>query len=142
MSFFDFLFGANKPQVLPPEQPLYTTVTVTEKPVKPRKPRAKKVKPAEPVAQPAPEVKVIKMDFDINNPRLGSMELDWNDQFIELLKQHGYQGATPEDLVDAWLNDICRNIISNPFPGGNVTNLDTARYVRRQDLGDGKTEVS
>lgn len=143
MSLFDALFGWTKPRELKvPEQPMYTTVTVTEtKPVKPRKPRVKKPKP-EPVAPPAPEVKVIKMDFDLNNPRLGSMELDWNDQFIELLKQHGYQGASPEDLVDAWLNDICRNIISNPFPGGNVTSLDAARYVRRQDLGDGKTEVS
>lgn len=134
MSIFDLF--RRKPAV---EQ---VPVVSEPKPKPVRKPRVKKPKP-EPVPEaPAPEVKVLKMDFDINNPRMGSMELDWNDQFIELLKKHGYQGATPEDLVDAWLNDICRNILSNPFPGGNVTNLDAARYVRRQDLGDGKTEVS
>lgn len=145
MSFFDFLFGTNKPTTLPPEQPLYTSVTVTEsKPVKPRKPRAKKSK-AEPVAVASatePEVKVVKLDFDPSNPRLGSLELDWNEEFIQLLQQHGYAGAKPEDIIDAWLNDICRNILSNQFPGASVTNIDAARFVKRQSLGDGKTEVS
>jgi hypothetical protein len=149
MSILDSLFGWAKPKESKiPEQPMYTTVTVTteSKPKKPRKPRVKKPAP-EPVAEkPAvaadPVVKVVKLDFDPANPRLGSLELDWNDEFIQLLAQHGYQGGKPEEIVDAWLNDICRTILSNQYPGSNVTNLDNARFVKRQNLGDGKTEVS
>ena len=144
MSFFDFLFGSVKPYVLPPEQPMYTsTTTVTEvKTVKPRKPRVKKPK-AEPVAaQPEakPEVRVLKLDFDPANPRMGSLELDWNAEFIDLLKQHGYPGNSAEDVVDAWLNDICRTIIAGNNPS-NISAFDN-RYVNKRNLGDGKTEVS
>jgi hypothetical protein len=149
MSILDSLFGWAKPKESKiPEQPMYTTVTVTteSKPKKPRKPRVKKPAP-EPVAEkPAvaadPVVKVVKLDFDPANPRLGSLELDWNDEFIQLLAQHGYQGGKPEEIVDAWLNDICRTILNNQYPGSNVTILDNARFVKRQNLGDGKTEVS
>ena len=117
---------------------MYTSVTVTEsKPVKPRKPRAKKPK-AEPVAV-EPEVKVVKMDFDPADPRQGSMELEWNDQFINMLRQHGYAGDSEEALVDAWLNDVCRNILGQPAVD---TVPEYSRFVRRQNLGDGKTEVS
>lgn len=147
MSIFDSLFGWAKPRELKiPEQPMYTTVTTEVKIKKPRKPKAKK--PAAvpvvetPVAAVDPLVKVVKLDFDPANPRLGSLELDWNDEFIQLLAQHGYQGGKPEEIVDAWLNDICRTILSNQYPGSNVTNLENARFVKRQNLGDGKTEVS
>ena len=146
MSLFDALFGWTKPrEVKIPEQPMYTvTTTVIEKPVKPRKPKAKKAKPApEPVvAKTEPRVAVTNLDFDPANPRLGSLELDWNDEFISLLQEHGYSGATPEEIVDTWLNDICRNILNNQFPGAKVSSIDAARFVKRQNLGDGKTEVS
>ena len=110
MSLFDVLFGWSKPrEVKIPEQPMYTvTTTVTEKPVKPRKPRVKKPKP-EPVVEPPPvvavnpHVKVVKLDFDPANPRLGSLELDWNDEFIQLLAQHGYQGGKEEEIIDVHL---------------------------------------
>ena len=149
MSLFDALFGWTKPRELKiPEQPMYTvTTTVTEKPVKPRKPRVKKPKP-EPVVEPLtvaeqpvakPEVKVLKLDFDPANPRMGSLELDWNTEFIDLLKQHGYPGNSAEDVVDAWLNDICRTIIAGNHPN-NVSAFDN-RYVNKRNLGDGKTEV-
>ena len=149
MSFFDSLFPWAKPKEYEvPKQPMFTTVTITseEKPKKPRKPRAKKVAP-EPVAEPvvekkAPHVAVTNLDFDPKNPRLGSLELDWNEEFIILLQDHGYTGGSAEEIVDAWLNDICRNILNNQFPGAKVTSLDAARFVNRQNLGDGKTEVS
>ena len=114
-----------------------------EKIKKPRTPRVKKPVP-EPVIEEkaiaAPEVKVLKMDFDPANPRMGSLELDWNAEFIDLLKKHGYPGNSAEDVVDAWLNDICRTIIAGNNPG-NVANFDN-RYVNKRNLGDGKTEVS
>jgi hypothetical protein len=114
--------------------------TVAEK--KPKKPRIKKVKPA--ATKVEPRVDVLKFDFDPANPRIGSIELDWNQEFVDLLMSHGYQGATAEDIVDAWLNDVCRTIIANQFPGtaANAATLAAANIVNRKNLGDGKTEFS
>jgi len=71
------------------------------------------------------------------------MELDWNAEFIEMLRQAGYRGVNPEALVDAWLNDVARNILaSNPPPANATTNPDGSRYVSRRDIGDGRSEIS
>ena len=119
------------------------TSTVEPKPKKPRKPRVKKVVEETPTPQTEPQVHVLKFDFDPANPSIGSMELDWNAEFIEMLRQHGYKGVNPEALVDAWLNDVARNILaSNPPPANPPTNSDGARYVNRRDVGDGRSEIS
>lgn len=117
-----------------------------EKIKKPRKPRAKKVAPEpipEPIPEPtpepvptAPEVKVLKLDFDPKNPAIGSMELDWNKEFIESLRTAGYIGNTEEEIVDAWLKDVCRTIAND------VPYFDNVRYINRRELGDGKAEFS
>lgn len=106
---------------------------------KPRKPRAKK----EAAPKVEPKVDILKFDFDPNNPRLGSIELDWNSEFVELLTKHGYTGETEEDIVDKWLNDVCRNIAMNDFQGANVKAPSLgAGMVSRKPIGDGKTEIS
>jgi hypothetical protein len=139
MGFLDKLFGKSKindataSTVITESAPLASTQTNT-KPKKPRKPTAAKVE--EPVAEVQPEVRVLKFDFDPQNPQIGSMELDWNAEFIEMLRQAGYRGVNPEALVDAWLNDIARNII-NSSQSADGTN----RYVSRRDLGDGFSEI-
>ena len=113
------------------------------KPKKPRKPRVKKETPA---AQPMvePKVDILKFDFDPANPRLGSIELDWNKEFVELLVTHGYVGNTDEEIVDKWLNDVCKNIASDEFQGANVkpSALSGTNLVRKTPLGSGKTEIS
>ena len=112
-------------------------------PKKPRKPRVKKEKPA---AKPKvePRVDILKFEFDPANPRLGSIELDWNTEFVELLSKHGYVGANEEEIVDKWLNDVCRNIVTNEYEGTNVkpSALSAANIVTRKSLGDGKSEIS
>jgi len=113
------------------------------KPKKPRKPRIKKEKP-EPKPKVEPRVDILKFDFDPANPRLGSIELDWNTEFVELLSKHGYVGANEEEIVDKWLNDVCRNIVTNEYEGANVkpSALSAANIVTRKTLGDGKSEIS
>ena len=112
-----------------------SAVTETNTEQKHKKPRKKKEKPI----KTEPQVKVLGFDFDPKNPSMGSMELDWNAEFIEMLRQNGYRGINPEDLVDAWLNDVARNIIRTNEQ--NPPNLDTTRYVTRTNLGDGRTEI-
>jgi hypothetical protein len=110
-----------------------------EKKTKPKKPRATKKK--EPVA---PKVDILKFDFDPSNPRIGSIELDWNKEFIELLGLHGYAGQNEEEIIDLWLNDICRTILANQYPGAvaSAKALAGAKVVNKKDIGSGKTEIS
>jgi hypothetical protein len=145
MGLLDKLFGkltnndANASAVITESAPLASTQTST-KPKKPRKLKTTTVKePETKIAESHPEVRVLKFDFDPTNPQVGSMELDWNAEFIEMLRQSGYRGVNPEALVDAWLNDIARNILATSQ--ASVQNLDGSRYISRTDLGDGKTEV-
>jgi len=110
-------------------------VAKTNNEPKPKKPRVKKEKPK----KEEPRVNVLGFDFDPKNPSMGSMELDWNAEFIEMLRSNGYRGINPEDLVDQWLNDVARNILTSNEQ--NPPNLDGSRYVTRTDLGDGRTEI-
>jgi len=47
-----------------------------------------------------PMVKVLNLNVNPENPRNGFFELDWNDEFVNMLKQSGYQGASEEEIVD------------------------------------------
>ena len=47
-----------------------------------------------------PWVKVLNMNVAPDNPRNGFFELDWNDEFVNMLKQNGYEGDSPEEIVD------------------------------------------
>ena len=84
-----------------------------------------------------PMVKVIKLHVQPENPRNGFFELDWNDEFVNMLRQSGYQGETQEEVVDRWFQTLCRTV-------GNEQGLDVtgAGYVQINRRTDGKTEVS
>jgi len=84
-----------------------------------------------------PWVKVLDMNVNPQNPRNGFFELDWNDEFVNMLKQNGYAGTTDTEIVDKWFQTLCRTI-------GNEQNLDVAGsgYVQTNRTPDGKTEVS
>jgi len=65
-----------------------------------------------------PWVDIKNLETDPENPRYGGVELDWNRAFIDHLENHGY-GPNPEedDTVNAWFNDLCRNIALDAFDG-------------------------
>lgn len=136
MSIFD-LFKKIIPTQPVKEQAEVPAEVKAKKPRKPKKPKVEKVVEKVEETTTPPEVKVLKFDFDPKNPRLGSMELDWNPEFVSMLKEHGYQGDKDEDVVDAWLTDVCKTISQNEFPMS-----ENVRYIQRRDLGGGKTEFS
>jgi len=84
-----------------------------------------------------PWVKVLDMNVNPDNPRNGFFELDWNDEFVNMLKQHGYLGQSDEEIVDRWFQTLCRTI-------GNEQGVDVtgSGYVQINRRDDGKTEVS
>jgi hypothetical protein len=65
-----------------------------------------------------PWVDIKNLETDPDNPRYGAVELDWNEAFIDHLEKHGY-GPNPddEDTINAWFNDLCRNIALDAYDG-------------------------
>ena len=86
-----------------------------------------------------PYVEVIGLDIDANNPVQGAFELDWNEYFVEELKSKGFNGATDEDIVDQWFNQVCKNVALSTWEQYNTEGR--SGFVETTDLGDGRTEV-
>jgi hypothetical protein len=56
--------------------------------------------------------------IDLNvRDETGNFELDWNDYFVQELKEVGFKGASDEDIVNAWFSRICRDIAISEFGG-------------------------
>ena len=58
-----------------------------------------------------PWVDVIGFKVNPENVRNGFFEIDWNDYWIEKLKQEGYgfDGDPEDEIVGRWYRDICYN---------------------------------
>jgi len=80
-----------------------------------------------------PWVAVLDTKVNIQNPRNGFFELDWNEPFIAMLKANGFQGENDEEIVDQWFRELCKNILadegmSDRMSGSiNVVNIQNAK---------------
>lgn len=86
-----------------------------------------------------PWVAVLDTKVNIDNPRNGFFELDWNEHFIEQLKKSGYgfDGDPEEEIVDRWFRDLARNMLAED-------GLDTSRgagFINVNRIGGGRAEV-
>lgn len=86
-----------------------------------------------------PYIEVIGLDIDANNPVQGAFELDWNEYFVKELKDKGFNGASDEDIVDQWFNQVCKNVALSTWEQYNTEGR--SGFVETTDLGDGRTEV-
>ena len=57
-----------------------------------------------------PWIQVIDTQINPESPSEGYFELDWNEPFIKMLAENGYNGKTEADIIDLWFNDLCRTI--------------------------------
>lgn len=91
-----------------------------------------------------PWVNVDKVIFSDKEPGAGSLELDWNDLFVEMIQEAGYTAPTAEGSVDLWLTDLCRNIALEELQGTGVFDeeSDESLKLKRKRLDDGTVEVS
>jgi hypothetical protein len=93
-----------------------------------------------------PWVNVVNMDFTKKSALEGSFELDWNEHFVEKLKTEGYTGPTPDNIVNQWFMELCRNIAMEEFDGtGDFTadseaNLEAVKRwgAESESLGKGR----
>jgi hypothetical protein len=85
-----------------------------------------------------PYVQVLKLEFDQSNPTKGSVELDWNIHFIELLKSHGYVGNSEEEIIDKWFTNLCRIIGYETWENsGEITRLK----IVKTPIDDKRSEI-
>jgi hypothetical protein len=115
---------------------------------KPKTPKAK-VKTAKELATEAgePYISVVSVDLDPDDVGNGAFELDWNDVFVARLVKSGYmmrKNDTDADIVDRWFQTVCRNILQENYEQWEVNQPVDARprRVDRNDLGNGRTEIS
>lgn len=124
-----------------------------------KKPEVKiKVKEERPKAKPKtdkelateagePYINILSVELDPDDIGNGSFELDWNDVFVARLVKAGYmqkKDDTDDQIVDRWFQSICRNILNENFEQWEANQpIDTRpRRVDRNDLGNGRTEIS
>ena len=58
-----------------------------------------------------PYIKVLNAHVNPENPNFGFFEFDWNEYFIEMLRSHGYTGATEEKIVENWYISVCQSLL-------------------------------
>lgn len=58
-----------------------------------------------------PWMTVINSDYD-HEEGLGGLtfEFDWNDHFVEFLRENKFEGLTDEDVVENYFNELCKQI--------------------------------
>jgi len=66
-----------------------------------------------------PWIGIVNSGFDPSQGIDGVFfEFDWNPQWIEFLRQHGYIGHTDDQVIDDWFTDVCRSHaqVNDPVP--------------------------
>jgi hypothetical protein len=117
---------------------------------KEEKPKSKvKSKTAKELATEAgqPFVSVVSVDLDPDDVGNGAFELDWNEMFVAKLVKAGYmqkKDDTDAEIVDRWFQSVCRNILNENYEQweANQPYDSRPRRVDRNDLGNGRTEIS
>lgn len=92
----------------------------------------------EATAKGEPWVGVLDTKVNPDNIRNGFFELDWNNEFVEQLIDAGYQGETPEQIVDGWFRTIARQILDEE-------GLDTDRgagFIDTTKIDKDKSKIS
>ncbi len=94
-----------------------------------------------------PYISVVSVELDPDDVGNGAFELDWNEVFVARLVKAGYMQKKEDsdaEIVDRWFQSICRNILNENFEQWEANQPIDARprRVDRNDLGNGRTEVS
>lgn len=90
-----------------------------------------------------PWVNMPDMKWDPSDPTKSYFQLDYNDHFVTFLRSHNYTGVTDEQVVERWLNDVCRSV-AQEISEEDPTFVTTAQPVTRKPRKGrkGKAEYS
>lgn len=84
-----------------------------------------------------PWIAMPKISWDPENSTKTYFELDYNEFFLNYLRDNGYQG-TDDECINRWLNDICFSVLEEM----NQPEPELVSTIRKIRLPDGKTEHS
>lgn len=66
-----------------------------------------------------------------------AVELDWNSYFVEFLEGHGWTGATADEIVDRWFEDMMKQQLNiyeaDAFDDGSADPMPLASRTKRDD---------
>ena len=79
---------------------------------------------------------IVDVEIDVDNPRNGAFELDWNEHFVQMLRGHGLTGDTDEEVVDQWFQDLCKQIALETYDDEVFSNS----IVQGRPMEDGRRE--
>lgn len=95
------------------------------------------------IAKNEPWVGIVDNGFNADDGVNGLyFELDWNDQWVDHLRKHGYHGVNDEQIVEQWFSDVCRSQVEdNPPDDNEPIPFNSGRIINRR-RGDSGTEYS
>ncbi len=86
-----------------------------------------------------PWVVVKDSKFEENDGKCGLMvELDWNDLFIEKLREEGYEGLDDVSLIKKWYAELCRVVALEE--GLALDIFESKEEIKSIKVADGVTE--
>lgn len=90
-----------------------------------------------------PWVAMPDMKWDPADPTKSYFQLDYNDHFVTYLRANNYQGTTDEQVVERWLNDVCRSVAQEMQEEDGSFVTPAAPVTRKTRKGrKGKAEYS
>lgn len=78
-----------------------------------------------------PYIHIINIDYNVKDG-IHAIEFDWNDYFIDELKENGYTGKTDEDLIDQWFVALS-TLVASESDSVIVTDPEDLRKIRKKD---------
>lgn len=78
-----------------------------------------------------PYIHIINVEYNVKDG-IHAIEFDWNDYFIQELKDNGYTGNTDEELIDQWFVALS-TLVASESESVIVTDPEDLRKIRKKD---------
>jgi len=78
-----------------------------------------------------PYIHILNIDYNVKDG-IHAIEFDWNDYFIQELKDNGYNGKTDEELIDQWFVALS-TLVASESESVIVTDPEDLRKIRKKD---------
>ena len=88
-----------------------------------------------------PWVAMPDIKWDPADPSRSYFELDYNEHFVDFLRANNYTGATEEEIVDKWLNTVCRSVAAE-MAMDDPTFVSQAAPAKRRPRNRKKSEYT
>lgn len=78
-----------------------------------------------------PYIHILNIDYNVKDG-IHAIEFDWNEYFIQELKDNGYNGKTDEEIIDQWFVALS-TLVASESDSVIVTDPEDLRKIRKKD---------